>query len=548
MVRQILEKLKHCYLLVTVFVLAFGLALLLQVKNGAYLSDLGGDPDEAAHAVTSLMVWDYLAQGIPSNPMAFAQSYYEYFPKVALGHYPPGFYVVGAVAVGLWRDISSLFVLEAFLAALLASLVYAYGRKWLGSVPSLFAGLLIVMLPVTQKLTSSVMSDLFLAICCLASVKAWSKFTLKPDVLTGLIFGVLASLAILTKGSGLMLAVVPPLMILMTGTYGLMRTKAFWIAPLPVLLLGVPWTLYSFHFVSEGFEEVGFKAFFSEALSFYGSATFDNIGVVASLLLVLGLFRLLGRLIRRRWLGPDEAGLWALLIANTLIIFLVPAGITSRYLLPAVAPALLIAMNEASFLAALLLRTLFKSLNWSEITVRNSACVITLMTSLIACFHLCPKGVTGFAAAYRIATLDGKQKTQSRNFLVSSDAKGEGAIIAAAAFSAIPISQEGPKILRGSKELSSSDWMGRGYKANFANTSELLAILDKRNIDWVFVDLTVPSYRKEEHHEQVQKALLSAPEKWDLAKVVSVRRGPTEMGELKVFHRKTVGSPSTNES
>jgi hypothetical protein len=48
--------------------------------------------DEPAHVVSSLLVHDYLTQGLGQNPLNFARSYYAHFPKVAIGRWPPLFH------------------------------------------------------------------------------------------------------------------------------------------------------------------------------------------------------------------------------------------------------------------------------------------------------------------------------------------------------------------------------------------------------------------------------------------------------------------------
>jgi hypothetical protein len=42
------------------------------------------------------MVHDYVLDFPWPNPLRFAQAFYDYYPKVAFGHWPPFFYVVEA--------------------------------------------------------------------------------------------------------------------------------------------------------------------------------------------------------------------------------------------------------------------------------------------------------------------------------------------------------------------------------------------------------------------------------------------------------------------
>jgi hypothetical protein len=44
-------------------------ASLLQILAGAWTGEFSGYPDEAAHFTTGLMLRDYIAQGLPGNPI-----------------------------------------------------------------------------------------------------------------------------------------------------------------------------------------------------------------------------------------------------------------------------------------------------------------------------------------------------------------------------------------------------------------------------------------------------------------------------------------------
>jgi hypothetical protein len=73
--------------------------VFLQWRSGAYTADLASNEDEAAHAVSSLLVHDYLARPfrppakpMPAHPMRFAERYYAHYPKLAIGHWPPFLY------------------------------------------------------------------------------------------------------------------------------------------------------------------------------------------------------------------------------------------------------------------------------------------------------------------------------------------------------------------------------------------------------------------------------------------------------------------------
>ena len=76
-----------------------GLVLLtLQILGGAYTAEFMGHADEAAQFVSGLMVYDYLATLPRENPIDWAGQYYLHYPKVAIGHWPPGY----PAMEGLW--------------------------------------------------------------------------------------------------------------------------------------------------------------------------------------------------------------------------------------------------------------------------------------------------------------------------------------------------------------------------------------------------------------------------------------------------------------
>jgi hypothetical protein len=78
--------------------------VLLQWRGNAYGAEFAAAADEPAHYVTGLMVHDYLARGFPSNPLEFARGFYSRYPKVAIGHWPPVFYIVQALWTSLFTE------------------------------------------------------------------------------------------------------------------------------------------------------------------------------------------------------------------------------------------------------------------------------------------------------------------------------------------------------------------------------------------------------------------------------------------------------------
>ncbi len=89
--------------------------------------------------------------------------------------------------------------------------------------------------------------------------------------------------------------------------------------------------------------------------------------------------------------------------------------------------------------------------------------------------------------------------------LIASDARGEGAFTVEMALgSARPA---GCHVVRASKFLASSDWLGRDYKAAFETNDELFAALQKDRITWLVLDRSVPGKKAPPHLAQLSAAL-----------------------------------------
>jgi len=162
-----------------------------------------------AHAVTSLMVRDYLATALGQNPLRFAEDYYARYPKVALGHYPPLHYLVAGVRLPPVRSWAALGVLQALQIGLLTATTTALLRKRL---PMMAAALLAHRLEPAALPAKAFAHDHVRPASrplCLWSALAWQRFMQTRQLRWSLTFGFLAAAAILTKGSAWSLALLP---------------------------------------------------------------------------------------------------------------------------------------------------------------------------------------------------------------------------------------------------------------------------------------------------------------------------------------------------
>lgn len=75
--------------------------LVLAAATGGLSSSLI-EADEGAHYVNALFLGDWIRAGFPP-PVTFARTFYAHFPKLTIGHWPPGWYMLEAPLFAVLR-------------------------------------------------------------------------------------------------------------------------------------------------------------------------------------------------------------------------------------------------------------------------------------------------------------------------------------------------------------------------------------------------------------------------------------------------------------
>src|SRR5215831_1841647 len=209
------RRAKGIWLPLAAFGLCLALFLVLAWRSGVFGAELTGETDEAAHYVTGLLVHDYVTSGFSVRPMAFATNFYLHYPKVALGHWPPMFYVVQAAWMFVFGDSpSAVILLIITMTATLAFLIYRTVHLEYGSaLAGLGAAALFLCLPVVQMYGRMIMADMPVALFGFGAMLAWADFLSTGRRRTALLFAGLTVMAILTKGNGYAVIFIPPLSI-----------------------------------------------------------------------------------------------------------------------------------------------------------------------------------------------------------------------------------------------------------------------------------------------------------------------------------------------
>ena len=307
-----------------------------------------------------------------------------------------------------------------------------------------------------------------------------------------------------------------------------------------VVVLAAPWMLYSVRFTAEGFVNVPPAEFFPRAAAYYARVIPDAYGWPVVVLLLISL----GRVIRDRVRGsPPEAVrgvLWAGWLSMQLLIMVVPTGVSPRYLLPGWPFAVILAALECEWWLARL-RAARAGAGESAAARARMLTAVVLLASLVTGWRDRPKMVTGYreAAARLLADRDAGR---AERWLVSADPRGEGAVIAAAAFG-LPQRCGGVlTIYRGSKEIVDSDWLGQKYEARFASAADVRKHLAELGVSRVLVDLSLPEKDLRPHVTLVAAALREPGSGWTQVFAQPVVRASSEPGgELLVFQREEAG-------
>ncbi|HSR09093.1 MAG TPA: glycosyltransferase family 39 protein [Bryobacteraceae bacterium] len=488
---------------ILLFAVYFVCVVLLQWRGNAFRSEFSGSPDEPAHYVTGIMVHDYIAAGFPGPPMPYARSYYLHYPKVALGHWPPFFYVVQAAwTLPFGTSRTSVLLLMAAITALLATILCEVLRDEFSLALGMAAAALFISLPVIEEFSGLVMAEMLVALLVLLAVLAYGRYLDSGRWQPAAWFGIWFALALLTKGTAIQLAILPPFAVLFAGRWHLLRRFTFWLPAILVLGLAGPWYLWvpgAQHESVARFGGVGFN---------WGRLTGTPVVWAGMLGLVLLIAALVGLLMCCRQMFRGSArGMWiasvAVLLGAYLARLFMAAYRDERHLLVNL-PTLLM-------LAALSVAWCIRQPRWQGLKTgrRNLAVSLALLALLAFNVSQSPqKRHYGFSEVAQ--DLLSRPALSNSVFLICAGPTGEGMLISEVAARE---SRPGHIVLRGDKMLASEDWMGRDYKLLFHDADEMSQYLESIPAGIVIID---GEGRRTPHGQLLYRGIQAHPEKWAL--------------------------------
>ncbi|HET7086101.1 MAG TPA: glycosyltransferase family 39 protein [Rhizomicrobium sp.] len=479
--------------LALVVIAAGVLTVLFQARLGAYSAELGYD--ECSHYVSGLFIHDYLASGLFHSPIKFLRDFGSSYPLVGIGHWGPFWYGVEALWMFLFGwSLTAMMAFSALTTVVIAALIYRAAAKPLGGLLAGFAALAFVCSPITQVSSAAIMLDGAITLICLLAALSWQRYTRTLDYRYALAFGALASAGLLTKGNAGCLALVPPFFLLLDRNWSILKRWSFWLPVGMVLLIAGPWSVISYHQVSQGFR-------YGWGWPYISVAVPQNAGILVRAFGPLLLpFVLLGAvpLFRR---GDDNvralSALAAILLSAVLIFQCVaPAAIQDRYLEPALPPLFL--------LAAIGIWQLFER-SVLRIGIAGLVAVAALPWITTAMVK------RQFDLKQAVAQIWQHRLPDNPSVLIVSDGGAEGAAVAEIAMH----DKARPSLfaVRGSRLLGGGGYNSQEYQPRFKDPRQALRAIDQYGIPLVLIRRE--SGRDEwAHVAQIDQARSLEPLRW----------------------------------
>lgn len=505
-----------------IFLVLLCLNLSFTYRSGAFRSELTAESDEAAHYITGLMVHDYIAHGIGQPLMTYAANYYLHYPKVALGHWPPVFYIMQAA----WGFIcspsrNSILVLVALCTTAIAFTLYRLvAREFRTTIGGIAAGALFLCIPLVQRYSAMVMADMIVAMFSWWALWAWSKYLEHERTSDALWFSLAASAAILTKGNGFAVTLMAPLSVVLLRRLRIFFQPAFWLAAAVIAIVCVPWTIATQNLITPAMQFEAGAPFFLKANHYYTTELFKSVGAGVAIFALIGAIAKVILPFFRNNVEPLWAAALSLIVAVHVFHTVVPASIDERFLLSSLPPALL-------FMSA--------GIYWTALRINSRLPVAARVAGLAGM-----TAIAFFAWTFRVphkrhigldeAAQDVASSPAERNavILCSSNGNGEGGFI-----SELAMREARPThiVLRASLMLANSDWNGRDYKLVKSTPAEMNAFLTSIPVGLVILDRS-PGFAHWQHQDLLAK-VMQGPD-WQLVRSYPEGAG-SDSGQVQVY-------------
>lgn len=463
------------------YALALLAGVLVLASLQAYQAGFSG-ADEPAHFLNGVFVSSYLHGHAGTNPMAYAVEYYLHYPKISIGHWPPAYYgLLGVLMLVLPATPQAAFIINLLISALPAAAL-GWALAWLAGRRVALAGCAIyVLTPLVVEGQAFFMLDQALTASCAAAAIAWLAYTQRPGWTRAGLFAALCAGAVLIKGNGWLIVLVPLLHMLLTRGWRLLALPHLYVAALAAGVVIVPWYWLTSSIAADGFNHQAGLTYAWLALKANLHTLLRNLGYAgAPLALIATVVEY-----RQRRTAPLRWSIVSiaisLILATLALQSLVPAAIDDRYLAPAL-PAYTALAALGVFHVGAALSGWLAARGRSQLTEQGSAglvphgLIVPAVSSLLVlamlapgAAHLIKRGPKVDMRAADLPTLPPEQGPSI--WIIDGSSGAEGALIA-------ELAVRDPELrhyaVRASKLLAASDFMGTRYALKYQYPQQVL--------------------------------------------------------------------------
>ena len=450
------------------YAMAVAAGLYMLVRTGVPAAGLSG-ADEPAHLLNGYFVSLYLKSQLGANPLAFAKDFYLHYPKISIGHWPPAYYgFLGVVFLAVPATVANAFVINLLVSALPAAGVALALARVTDARTALLGALVYALTPLVLGSYSFFMLDQAMAACTTAAAIVWVAYATRPTWVRAFSFALLVAFAILVKGNGWLLLLMPVVHIALTRSWRLLRRPELWAAAALAAVLVVPWYLLTSKISADGFNYQPGLAYALRALDFNADVLRRNVGIACLPLGLLGLFGAwrTRRAAPMRW--SVASGCVGLIAATLALQSLVPVDLAERYLTPAL-PAVVV----MAFLGVHVLREMLAARGLRAVGALAGAglALLLLLPGIDFLGRVRPKVDLHMAAA-----VPALPAATPSGWLIDGTSGAEGAFVAAMALRDGALAHYA---VRASKLLADSNFMGTQYRLKYAGASEALDAIER---------------------------------------------------------------------
>jgi hypothetical protein len=486
--------------------------ILLQLHANAYSAEFG--TDEASHYVSGLMIHAYLTTGLfdgPLSPLLFLKNFHSHYALVGIGHWGPVFYIAEALWMlpfGCGRV--SVLMLSATVTSAIGLICYVVAAPRVGRTIAVLIALAFVISRVAQEGSAYVMLDAPITMLTLLAALAYARYMETTRVRDTVSFALLAVAGLLMKGNAGCLALLPPLAVLISRRFDLLRRPSFWL-PVPIVgCLAIPWYLLTYSLVSQGFR-------YAWGLHYVAGAIRDNstalLAAVGPLLLAAGLCGWVAVVWSAHRPKADQVMtcLAALFAAVWIFQSVVPADIQDRYLEPGLPPLLILAGTALRYVTDRISGRLPAGLVRMRALTATMLAVALVASMIPSVVSVPPKAELGFTKA---ATLVWQQvDPHNPVVLVVAGKFAEESAVAELAMH----DPHCPSLfaIRGSRILGAGGYNNSDYEPRFDTATEVMAAIDAYRIPLVLFR-SDGSAGEWKHVRQVAEAMKLYPDRWEV--------------------------------